>query len=187
MNNSAWTIYIVPSNSQKGASQVAQCRRFRFSPWVGENPLEEEMATHSSIQAWEIPWTEEPGGLQFMGLQKSRIQFSDYMTKQQYKKKKKLCKALRESRDWINRNPRLQGCESDCGQWSSKCVRASSIQVTMVAKMQALKSKHPEVSPDSTDLTWITWDPAGPLTYLVNMGYPEDHQKMWCSKTPSHL
>ena len=33
----------------------------------GEDPLEEEMATHSSILAWEIPWTEEPGGLQSMG------------------------------------------------------------------------------------------------------------------------
>ena len=32
-----------------------------------EDPLEEEMATHSSILAWEIPWTEEPGGLQYMG------------------------------------------------------------------------------------------------------------------------
>ena len=31
-----------------------------------EDPLEEEMATHSSILAWEIPWTEEPGGLQSM-------------------------------------------------------------------------------------------------------------------------
>ena len=30
----------------------------------GEDPLEEEMATHSSILAWRIPWTEEPGGLQ---------------------------------------------------------------------------------------------------------------------------
>ena len=30
------------------------------------DPLEEEMATHSSIVAWEIPWTEEPGGLQSM-------------------------------------------------------------------------------------------------------------------------
>ena len=29
----------------------------------GEDPLEKEMATHSSILAWEIPWTEEPGGL----------------------------------------------------------------------------------------------------------------------------
>ena len=34
--------------------------------------LEEEMATHSSILIWKIPWTEEPGGLQFMGLQKVR-------------------------------------------------------------------------------------------------------------------
>ena len=33
--------------------------------------LEKEMATHSSILAWEIPWTEKPGGLQFMGLQES--------------------------------------------------------------------------------------------------------------------
>ena len=35
-----------------------------------EDPLEKEMATHSSILAWEIPWTEEPGGLQSLGLQK---------------------------------------------------------------------------------------------------------------------
>ena len=35
-----------------------------------EDPLEEEMATHSSILAWKIPWTEEPGGLQAMGLQR---------------------------------------------------------------------------------------------------------------------
>jgi len=32
----------------------------------GEDPLEKEMATHSSILSWEIPWTEEPGGLQSM-------------------------------------------------------------------------------------------------------------------------
>ena len=35
-----------------------------------EDPLEKEMATHSSILAWRIPWTEEPGGLQSIGLQK---------------------------------------------------------------------------------------------------------------------
>ena len=35
-----------------------------------EDPLEEEMATHSSILAWRIPWTEEPGGLQSMGSQR---------------------------------------------------------------------------------------------------------------------
>ena len=36
-----------------------------------EDPLEKEMATHSSILAWRIPWTEEPGGLQSMGSQES--------------------------------------------------------------------------------------------------------------------
>ena len=37
-----------------------------------ENALEEERATHSSILAWEIPWTEEYGGLQSMGMQRIR-------------------------------------------------------------------------------------------------------------------
>jgi len=37
-----------------------------------EDPLEKEMSTHSSILAWKILWTKEPGGLQSMGLQKSR-------------------------------------------------------------------------------------------------------------------
>ena len=35
-----------------------------------EDPLEKEMATHSSMLAWEIPWTEEPGGLQPTGSQR---------------------------------------------------------------------------------------------------------------------
>ena len=42
-----------------------------------EDALEKEMTTHSSILAWEIPWTEEPSGLQSMGSQKSRTQLSD--------------------------------------------------------------------------------------------------------------
>ena len=37
-----------------------------------EDPLEEGMATHSSILAWRIPWTEKSGTLQFMGLQKNQ-------------------------------------------------------------------------------------------------------------------
>ena len=42
-----------------------------------KDPLEKEMATHSSILAWRIPRTEEPGRLQSMGSQKSRTQLSD--------------------------------------------------------------------------------------------------------------
>jgi len=45
-----------------------------------ENPLEKEMATYSSILAWEIPWTEESGRLQSMGVQRVR---HDLSTKEQ--------------------------------------------------------------------------------------------------------
>ena len=38
---------------------------------VGEDPLEKGTATHSSTLGWRIPWTEEPGGLQFMGSQRA--------------------------------------------------------------------------------------------------------------------
>ena len=38
----------------------------------GEDPLEEGMDTHSSILDWRIPWTEEPGGLESIGLQRAR-------------------------------------------------------------------------------------------------------------------
>ena len=51
------------------------CQQFRrpgFEPWGWEDPLEEGMAIYSSIVAWEIPWTEEPGGPQFMGSAKNQ-------------------------------------------------------------------------------------------------------------------
>ena len=70
---------------QTWASLVAQ-RLKRLSAiqetWVRslgwEDLLEKEMATHSSILAWRIPWTEKPGGLQSTGSQKSRTRLSDF-------------------------------------------------------------------------------------------------------------
>ena len=59
-----------PSGSEVKASAAMR------GTWVRslgrEDPLEKEMATHSSILAWRIPWTEEPGGLQSTGLQRVR-------------------------------------------------------------------------------------------------------------------
>ena len=55
--------------------QEAQEMQVQSLGW--EDALEKEKATHSSILAWEIPWTEEPGGLQPMGLQKSQTPLSD--------------------------------------------------------------------------------------------------------------
>ena len=46
----------------------------------GEDPLEEEKATHSSILAWRIPWAEEPGRPQSVELQKSQTRLSDLTT-----------------------------------------------------------------------------------------------------------
>ena len=53
-------------------SKESACNADRpsFNPWVRKIPLEEDMATQSSILAWRIPRTEEPGGLQSMGFQR---------------------------------------------------------------------------------------------------------------------
>ena len=61
----------------RGASLIVQTVKSLSATWetwvqpLGwEDPLEKEMAIHSSILAWKMPWTEEPGGLQSLGLQK---------------------------------------------------------------------------------------------------------------------
>ena len=67
-------IYI-PSNNNDDTQDVLSAsdllyRSCEVQSLGQEDPLEEEMATHSSILAWKIPWTEEPGGLQSMGSQR---------------------------------------------------------------------------------------------------------------------
>ena len=54
----AQTVKNLPAMQENGVQFLGQ-----------EDPLEEGMTTHSSILAWEVPWTEEPGGLQSMRLQ----------------------------------------------------------------------------------------------------------------------
>ena len=56
-----------------GQDPTCHCKthnKWGFNSLVGKIPLEEEMATHSSILAWIIPWTEEPGGLESTGSQR---------------------------------------------------------------------------------------------------------------------
>ena len=53
-------------------------------PLGQKDPLEKEMASLSSILAWGIPWTQEPGRLQSMGVTKSRTQLSDYVLTHAY-------------------------------------------------------------------------------------------------------
>ena len=73
----------LPFSLPKPASLVAQMVKHMPAMWETQvrslswdNPLEEEMATHSSILAWKIPWTEKPGRLQSMGSQ-SQTRLSD--------------------------------------------------------------------------------------------------------------
>ena len=54
-----------------GKESACQCRRHGFSPRGCEDPLAKEMIIHFSILVWRMPLTEEPGGLQSMGLQES--------------------------------------------------------------------------------------------------------------------
>ena len=51
-------------------SNLPTVQEMRVQYLGGEDPLEMEMAAHSSILSWEIPWTEKPGGLQSMGSQR---------------------------------------------------------------------------------------------------------------------
>ena len=62
------TLEEFPSGSDGKESACNAETQVQSQGW--EDPLEKEMATHSSILAWEIPWTEEPDGLQSPGLQK---------------------------------------------------------------------------------------------------------------------
>ena len=72
-------LYLCPAQYLARVSLGAQTVNLlprMWGTWVrslgGEDPLEKDMATHSSILVWKIPWTEEPGGLQSMGLQRVR-------------------------------------------------------------------------------------------------------------------
>ena len=57
------------SQQIKNLPAMQETQEMRVRSLGQEDPLEEEMATRSSILAWEIPWTEDPGGLQPMGSQ----------------------------------------------------------------------------------------------------------------------
>ena len=79
-----WDFQLLLVSSELGASLVAHMvknlptiQETQVRSLGREDHLEQEMATHSGVLTWRIPRTEEPGGLQSMGLQKSRIGLSD--------------------------------------------------------------------------------------------------------------
>ena len=73
-------IYIPGASAVKNPPAMQEMQQMQAQSLGWEDDLEQEMATHSRILVWKIPWAEEPGGLQSMGLQ---IVGHDLATKQQ--------------------------------------------------------------------------------------------------------
>ena len=84
--------------------------RHTFTPWV-RKILEKEMATHSSVLACEIPWTEEPGRLQSMGLERAGYNF---VTKQEQQKHTYICVCVYTQRENIQFSSVAQLCPTLC-------------------------------------------------------------------------
>ena len=125
-----------------GASLVVQkvkhllAMRETWVPSLGqEDPLEKEMATHSSILAWRIPWAEEPGELQSMGSQ-SQTQLSDLSTHANsidlslnfeygHRLAKQLSlRLLNEHRLWANESIIEQRQSEGLKRWKAACSEA---------------------------------------------------------------
>ena len=93
-----WTNYELPST----AKHLPAMRETRVRSLSREDPLEKEMATHSSTLAWRIPWTQEPGRLQFTG---SQIVGCDWAISLYYIQKKRWChleQIIRDSAHTLN-------------------------------------------------------------------------------------
>ena len=90
VNKHTWFVRSLAALRASLVAQVVKHLPAMGETWVWslgwEDPLEQGMATHSSILAWRIPWTEEPGGLQFMGSQsQSRLNNFHFQKKQWYR------------------------------------------------------------------------------------------------------
>ena len=72
--NLNYTLGFPVGSAVKNPPAMQKLQETQLRSLSGEDPLEEGMASHSSMLAWRIPWIEEPGGLQSMGWQKSQTQ-----------------------------------------------------------------------------------------------------------------
>ena len=64
-------------NSKESTCQCRKCKRHGFDPWIRKIPWRRKWQVTPSILAWRIPWTEEPGRLQFIALQRVRHHWRD--------------------------------------------------------------------------------------------------------------
>ena len=105
---------------------------------VQKDPLENEMATHSSVLAWRIPWTEEPGGLQSTGLQRVR---HDWVTSLHSDKNCFICCFLLFFSCSVVSHPSVTS-------WTLACPASLSMGFFWARTLNGLPFPHPEDLPD---------------------------------------
>ena len=168
-----------------------------------EDPLEQEMATHSNILAKKIPWTEEPGGLQSTGSQKSQTWFNDWTYTTQmihsalHYKLKQHCKAtiLQLTKNFFNASGPLAHTRcltNDCSfpflpimkNCSSRMVQLSTVWSESHLTDKHTPSKQWMMKTDMKVLSWyfhiLTWD--SPKHSIQSKGFISDSVKgQWCN------
>ena len=122
--NPLWKIIIIKQYLKErvfpGGTVV---KRHVFDPWVWQDPLKYELATHSNVLAWKIPWREQPGGLQSMGSQRVRHDWAAMHTYMHLKELWAISEILRifidstngpDTRKWhCNRGLHKQGWDAE--------------------------------------------------------------------------
>ena len=148
-----------------GKEPACQGRRHETQVWsLGrEDPLEKEMATHSSILAWKIPWTEQPDGLQSTGLQRVRHDCSDLACTHEDKKRSEvMVSELERCPASIRREPWEVGNRTNAG-WSP---RSTSCIPTGESALSKVTAANPETwppgsqtssPPHADSILWALW------------------------------
>ena len=114
-SNAQWYLtYLFPRGWLTGKEAACLCRRHSFQSWVEKSPLEKRIATHSSVLAWRIPWTEELGGLQSVGSHRVEHNWSGWATTANNIRAPLMCGTIPLS--WDKAWTRFQWQES----WNSK-------------------------------------------------------------------
>ena len=158
------TFFSVRPKAHQWASLVAQrvkrlpAMRESWVPPLGwEDPLEKEMTTYSSILAWEIPWTEEPGGHQSMGSQRVG---HDWATKHSVRSKFIMSLILKNFFEivflysWHRWSPGLHRLFSGCGGWGLLSSCDSKFPSVVASPCEAWALRHTGCRSGSLRAQW---------------------------------
>ena len=119
-----------------------------------EGPLEKEMASHSSILAWRISWTEEPGRLQSMGLQES-----DHVVAWE-------CRGIKSPRNKLQQVPYLGGMPLRRG--------FSATPHPSLPERSSSPRKSPRICTQQSEVTWKSWGKCWVVSFNRHHSFPSE-------------